>query len=153
MCSSDLAQVVVGFCLMGQVFDDPALHWLQSMTAGVEGCLEGERVRTGKAILTNAQGLYGPEIAEHVMAMALTLTRGIDVYQRHQRDETWLRRPDFGGAPPSTMGEQTMLVVGLGGIGRQVAKRAKALGMTVLATRSSSREGPPYVDQIGRAHV
>ncbi len=145
------AEVVVGFCLDNLPFDDPALRWLQSMTAGIEDCVQSSRVASGQVTLTNAQGVYGPEIAEHVMAMALSLTRGIDVYHSAQSTESWQRSPDFGDGAPSTLGEQTMLVVGLGGIGKQVAKRAKALGMTVLATRNSSRDGPPYVDHVGLA--
>ena len=42
-----------------------------------------------------------------------------------------------------------MLVVGLGGIGTEVAKRAHALGMTVLATRNSGTDGPDYVAEVG----
>jgi phosphoglycerate dehydrogenase-like enzyme len=44
-----------------------------------------------------------------------------------------------------------MLVVGLGGIGTQVAKRAHGLGMRVIATRNSRREGPDYVEYVGLA--
>ena len=54
-----------------------------------------------------------------------------------------------------TFGEltgKTMLVAGLGGIGTEVAKRAHGLGMRVIATRNSSREGPDYVDYVGLAH-
>ena len=47
---------------------------------------------------------------------------------------------------------KTMLVVGLGGIGKQVALRAKALGMRVVATRNSARSGPDYVDYVGLSH-
>jgi phosphoglycerate dehydrogenase-like enzyme len=46
---------------------------------------------------------------------------------------------------------RTVLVVGLGGIGTQTAKRAHGLGMRVIATRGSRREGPPYVDYVGLA--
>jgi phosphoglycerate dehydrogenase-like enzyme len=44
---------------------------------------------------------------------------------------------------------KTMLVVGLGGIGSEVAKRAHALGMKVIATRNSGRTGPEYVSYVG----
>jgi phosphoglycerate dehydrogenase-like enzyme len=44
---------------------------------------------------------------------------------------------------------RTLLVVGLGGIGTEVARRAQALGMTVIAIRNSSREGPPFVSEVG----
>ena len=42
-----------------------------------------------------------------------------------------------------------MLVVGLGGIGTEIAWRAHGLGMRVLATRNSSRSGPDYVEYVG----
>jgi phosphoglycerate dehydrogenase-like enzyme len=47
---------------------------------------------------------------------------------------------------------RTLLVVGLGGIGTQVAKRGHGLGMQVIATRNSRREGPEYVDYVGLSH-
>jgi phosphoglycerate dehydrogenase-like enzyme len=46
---------------------------------------------------------------------------------------------------------RTVLVVGLGGIGSQAAKRAHGLGMRVVATRGSRREGPDYVEYVGLA--
>ncbi|MFT5484109.1 MAG: D-2-hydroxyacid dehydrogenase (NADP+) [Halieaceae bacterium] len=147
------AEVVIAYCAAGLVFDDPALRWFQSMSAGVEHCQQSLALGSGRALVTNAQGLYGPEMAEHVMAMALSLTRGIDVYQRNQMNGVWQPSPDFGGAPPAAINGQTMLVVGLGGIGRQIAQRANALGMRVLAIRNSSTEGPDYVDRVGLAEA
>ena len=47
---------------------------------------------------------------------------------------------------------RTLLVVGLGGIGTQIARRANALGMRVIATRNSSREGPDFVAYVGLSH-
>jgi phosphoglycerate dehydrogenase-like enzyme len=44
---------------------------------------------------------------------------------------------------------KTMLVVGLGGIGRQIARRAHGLGMRVMGIRNSSRSGPDYVEYVG----
>ncbi len=44
---------------------------------------------------------------------------------------------------------RTMLVVGLGGIGSEVAQRAHALGMSVIATRNSGTAGPAYVAEVG----
>jgi phosphoglycerate dehydrogenase-like enzyme len=48
-----------------------------------------------------------------------------------------------------TLEGKTVLVVGLGGIGVEVAKRAHALGMRVIATRASGRDGPPFVSYVG----
>src|SRR5690606_22111764 len=52
---------------------------------------------------------------------------------------------------PFEVGGKTMLVVGLGGIGTEVAKRAHGLDMRVIATRNSRREGPDYVEYVGLA--
>ena len=47
---------------------------------------------------------------------------------------------------------RTMLVVGLGGIGTEIARRANGLGMRVIATRNTSRKGPDFVEYVGLAH-
>ena len=47
---------------------------------------------------------------------------------------------------------KTVLVLGLGSIGREAAQRAHGLGMRVVATRNSRREGPDYVDYVGLSH-
>ncbi|MBT8485317.1 MAG: D-2-hydroxyacid dehydrogenase, partial [Phycisphaerae bacterium] len=61
----------------------------------------------------------------------------------------WERRGS--GRPRIALQDRTLLVVGLGGIGSEVAKRAKGFGMHVLATRRSLVPPPPYVDEQGTA--
>jgi phosphoglycerate dehydrogenase-like enzyme len=101
-------------------------------------------------VFTNNKRLSGPAIAEHTIAMMLSITRGLPAYQRAQANNTWERKPGsymtFGELPG-----KTMLVVGLGGIGTQIALRAHGLGMRVIATRNSSRSGPDYVEYVGLA--
>lgn len=80
------------------------------------------------------------------------LVRGLDLYYQNQLQGEWVRDV---GTPAGTFVElagRTMLVVGLGGIGTEVAKRAHGLGMRVLATRGSRREGPDFVEYVGLAH-
>jgi phosphoglycerate dehydrogenase-like enzyme len=79
--------------------------------------------------------------------MLLSLSRGLYLYQAR---DTWER----GLVPEERLWEltgKTMLVVGLGGIGTEVARRAHALGMRVIATRGSRREGPDFVSYVGLA--
>ncbi|HEY6125031.1 MAG TPA: NAD(P)-dependent oxidoreductase, partial [Steroidobacteraceae bacterium] len=66
---------------------------------------------------------------------------------RQATGEGWNR--NFAGSQPQALTGKTLLVAGLGGIGLEVAKRAHALGMKVIATRGSSREGPDYVSYVG----
>ena len=104
-------------------------------------------VRERDILVTNMQRIGGPIIAEHVMGMVLAFTRGIDLYLPAQARGEWRRV-----TPPGRMAVidgKTMLVVGLGGIGSEVAKRAHALGMKVVATRASGRTGPQFVSYVG----
>jgi phosphoglycerate dehydrogenase-like enzyme len=108
-----------------------------------------EKIQSGKVILTNGQRIGSPAIAEHSIALMMMLMRGLDIHYARQEEGVWQR--DVGN-PENTFIElsgRTALVLGLGGIGTQVAKRAHALGMRVLATRGSRREGPDYVEYVG----
>lgn len=98
-------------------------------------------------ILTNTQHTSGPPIADHVIALMTMLTRGLHNFHTYQLQGVWKDRPIE--VPMLELGGKTMLVVGLGGIGTEVAKRANALGMRVLAIRNSSRVGPDFVDYVG----
>ena len=142
------AQAVVGFCSQGIVDAAPRLHWMHVPFAGVTNCLQIPQVAAGRHIVTNMQGLAGPQIAEHVIAMMLYFARGLDHYAEAQARQNWNRLT----VPPSQMWairNKTLMVVGLGGIGTQVARLANGLGMRVIAIRNSSRNGPDFIDTVG----
>jgi phosphoglycerate dehydrogenase-like enzyme len=149
------ADVFVGWCTPEIIEAGTALRWIQLPYAGVEECAGIETLRSRGALVTNAQRVRSPEIAEHVMAMLLSFARRLDLYGAAQRAGTW----DDGlqSLDPSvrrrtwTLDGKTLLVAGLGGIGTEVARRAHALGMRVLATRTSGREGPAFVEYVGLA--
>jgi phosphoglycerate dehydrogenase-like enzyme len=87
-------------------------------------------------------------MAEHVIAMMLAFARGLHVYIPERISARWTEELP----PPDrmlTVQGKTLLVVGLGGIGTEVARRAHALGMKVVATRASGREGPDFVSYVG----
>jgi phosphoglycerate dehydrogenase-like enzyme len=137
--------VVIGLCSREIVDAGKSIQWIQILGAGVEQCVGVPAVRERDILVTNMQRIGGPIIAEHVMAMVLAFTRGLDIYVPAKRE--WRR-----ATPPGRMtvvAGKTMLVVGLGGIGGEVAKRAHALGMRVIATRASGRTGPDYVSYVG----
>jgi phosphoglycerate dehydrogenase-like enzyme len=99
-------------------------------------------------LLTNMQRVAGSVMAEHVLAMMLAFSRGLHYYLPQQSAGRWTDEPP---APDKlvTLQGKTVLVVGLGGIGTEVAKRAHALGMKVIAIRASGRTGPDYVSEVG----
>jgi len=148
MAGAPAANVIIGLCDTGVVAAADKLVWVQIYWAGVERCLDVDRLGTGEVLLTNMQKMSSPTIGEHAVAMTLSLARGLVQYGRIMETAEW-RRDLVSNPPMYSVSGKTMLVVGLGGIGSAAAKRAKALGMRVIATRNSSREGPPWVDYVG----
>lgn len=124
------------------------LRWIFSLSAGVERCMAVPSVLSRNLLVTNMRGVESATIAEHAVAMALALARGFDTFLASQAKAQWNR----GAAAETrmqTLKDKTLLVVGLGGIGTEVASRAHALGMKVVATRASSRTGPEFVSYVG----
>lgn len=127
------------------------LRWVQSWSAGVDRYLQLDRLRdSDRIVLTNMQGVHGPAIAEHVFATLLALTRKLPALYENQREGRWDRQ---GAAGATALAGRTMFVVGMGGIGSQIARRAHAFDMRVVATvrNPEGREQPAYVDEMGGA--
>jgi len=142
------ADAVIGFCTARLIDKAKRLQWIHMPSAGVESCVSIPQVQAGDFIVTNMQKVSSAPIAEHVMSLILTFSRGLSPFWTAQAEAKWAP-PPLGAPGAWELKDKTILVVGLGGIGRQVAKRAKAMGMRVVATRNSSREGPDYVDYVG----
>ncbi len=142
------ADAVIGECVPEVIRAGPRIRWVQRMYAGVERCVAIPAFAERGIVLTNMQKVAGSVMAEHVLALMFGLTRGLAYYVPAQAKGEWADE----AVPESRLWEvkgRTMLVVGLGGIGTEVARRAHALGMTVIATRNSGTEGPDYVAEVG----
>lgn len=149
--NADTVRAAVGFCNAGLVQAGPNIQWLHMPFAGVSRCVTIPEVAAGGYTITNMQRLAGPQIAEHVIAKMMYFARGLDHYAEAQRAKQW----DRSAAPNDQLwaiNTKTMLVAGLGGIGTQTARLASGLGMRVIATRNSSRNGPKFVDYVGLSH-
>ena len=122
------------------------LRWVQQGTAGVENCISNPAFRDGRVLLTNMRHADAPIIAEHAVALMFALNRALPSFVRAQDKANWTRGAPI---PLRHVRGKTMLVVGLGGIGTEVAERARALGMRIIATRNTGREGPSFVSYVG----
>jgi len=143
------AGAIIGYCSEELLTNASHVTWIQIYSAGAERCLGVEQVGRDNVVLTNMQKMSSPVIAEHAIAMLLALTRTLPDFTRNMADGTW---PGWGSNEGlTTISGKTMLVLGLGGIGTEIAQRAAALGMRVVGTRNSSREGPDFVDYVGLA--
>jgi len=143
------ADAVIGWCDARILAAGPRIRWIQFFYAGVENCVAVPAVRDRNLLLTNMQRVQSPVIAEHAIAMILALARGLDLGVAQQPAREW--RPDaiLGSGRLRVLKGKTLLVAGLGGIGTEVARRAHALGMRVVATRASDRTGPDFVSYVG----
>lgn len=142
------ADAIIGWCTADVVSAAKDAVWVQVFSAGAEHCLSDERIASKSIVLTNMQKMASPVIGEHVIALTMSLARGLPQYAKGMSTGKWLREPAYTESMQSVSGK-TMLVVGLGGIGTEAARRAAALGMRVIGTRRSSREGPDFVEYVG----
>jgi phosphoglycerate dehydrogenase-like enzyme len=135
------------------------LRWVQAPTASMEKFLYPELV-AAPVVVTNMRGIFSDVIADHVFGYILCFAKNFHIYIRQQLQGTWrmLGResnelPGYGGpgeVHPSdraaiTLADCTLGVIGLGGIGAEVAGRGLAFGMRVLAVDPVAKEAPEGV--------
>jgi phosphoglycerate dehydrogenase-like enzyme len=146
------ADVLVGLCTPEIVARGTSLKWIQLLNAVADSCATIPAVAERGILVTNLQRIQGPHMAEHAIALLLSLARALPIYAVEQNAGAFTRGfRETRGERPIEIEGKTLLVVGLGGIGTEVAKRAHGLGMHVIATRNSRREGPDYVEYVGLA--
>lgn len=124
------------------------LKWVGVMSAGVETILfpsDGtDALRQSSITLTNNKVVQGPEIADHALAMLLMLSRNLNVLYRNDQQQIWDPRA-FHGIELNT---KSAVVIGLGGIGMQIATRAWAFGMKVTGVDPEDKPFSPFVQRV-----
>ena len=126
------------------------LKWVQVLAAGVDGLLFPEFVNSD-VVLTSAKGFVGPHLADQTWALLLGLLRGVG---RSVRERTWDNRMSIRHATWE-LSERTLGIVGLGGTGIDVARRAQGFDMRVIAVDPETVEAPSFVHEVwkmGRFH-
>jgi phosphoglycerate dehydrogenase-like enzyme len=138
------ADAYVGFGMPRSLFAAaPRLRWVHSAAAGVGSLLYPEMVASD-VVLTNSAGVHAVPIAEHVLGGILFLLRRLDVAVAQQREHRWDRDPFVGeGTLVRELGEHRALIVGAGGIGREIARRLSALGVRCTGIRRRPDQGVP----------
>jgi D-2-hydroxyacid dehydrogenase (NADP+) len=125
------------------------LDYIHISSAGIDRCESIPGLKTSKLIATNNAKVHSVTIAEHSIALMLALTRNLSGFHDLQMKSQWNRGRFADNSKSIAVNGKTMLVLGLGGIGTQVASRGYNLGMRVIGTRNSSRNGPDYVEYVG----
>lgn len=121
----------------------PRLRWFQVINAGVDRLARDGQLGRG-FVVTNVSGLVAVSIAEWVMGTALMLSKNLHHAVREQQARRW------AGWRVGELEGQVMGIAGLGAIGRETARRARAFGMRVIATRRTVPPGAsdPDCDEI-----
>ncbi|ARK29506.1 D-2-hydroxyacid dehydrogenase [Halalkalibacter krulwichiae] len=117
------------------------LQWIQTWSAGVNS-LPLRQLEEKKIQLTSANGVHSYPISETIYALMLALTRKIHTYVKNQQSKTW-----HHSNMKLEMHEKTIGIIGVGAIGKETAKIAKAFGMHVLGVRHSGHP-TEYVDEM-----
>lgn len=137
------AQIIFGWMTKEQIGQAKSLKWLHLPSAGADGYTTVADYCNRDIRVTTSSGVFGMPIAEHIFAMILAYNHNMQEYAYHKADKIWHRNwstKDFYG---STLG-----ILGLGDIGTEVARRAKAWGATVLAVKRKLTEKPEYIDRL-----
>lgn len=120
-----------------------SLKWIQTNSAGVEHLPAKELKRAGVTV-TNASGAHGAQISEHILAMMLAFARQLHSAIRAQDRREWLQLTN-------TIFElegKVLGIIGLGDLGLALAEKAKALGLSILASKVRITTKPVCVDEI-----
>jgi len=134
--------VFIGWSLRPQqLLAAKKLRWIHSPAAAVHQLMYPELIRSN-VILTNSTGIHGPVVAEHAITVLLALAKRLPQAMHYQAKRAWSQDQLWNERPrPREVSDSTVVVIGMGGIGREFAARARALGMKVLAVRENPAKG------------
>ncbi len=124
------------------------LKWIQTKYVGVDDLLYPEVVNSD-VIVTNAAGVNSIAVAEHAIGLMLCLSRKLPYFIKNQPKKRWRTSNGDLTFRLEELSGKTLGIIGVGKIGTEIAKRAKCLGMKVLATRRNSYASTPeQVDEL-----
>lgn len=152
VCADDRATIrreiadAEGFITWWSTFDPlyiqaaKELRWIQTLTAGVDNFLIPEILDRG-ILLTSCKGIHGIPMSEHMLGMLLGVTRGLFTIRENQQRKLW-DRPRL-----EELYGKTLVILGLGHIGRDLARRASAFGMRIVGVKRTAAP-EEYVDKV-----
>lgn len=117
------------------------LQWIQSSAAGMDHCLVPSVIGSD-IVVTSASGVLADQVAEHTIAMVTGWCRNLPTFFRQQQTKTFVRQPT------RDLHHATVGIVGLGGVGRRLAKLLSAFDTKILATDLFPLDKPDFVDQL-----
>ena len=142
------ADAILGTISPALVRAGKKLKWVQTFSAGVEPYLHlsaTQELRDSNIVLTNAKILQGPNIADHAFAMLLALARDLHRIIPNQPNGVWTRDQH---SHIVELNGKTAVIIGVGGIGNQIAVRAHAFGMQVIGVDPKDVSIQPHIQKV-----
>lgn len=136
------AEVILGYFPPSVCAAAPRLRWIQSFSAGMDKFLFPEIIARDEVQISNVAGLYASQGGEHAWALLLALTRQIPLAVHNKDKHRW------AGEPVIEVTGSTLGVIGMGGFGMEIAKRAQGYDMTVIAVDAVRTQAPSYVAEL-----
>lgn len=136
------AEVLMGYFRPAVCAAAPKLRWIQSFSAGMDKFLFPEIIERDDVQVSNVAGLYASQGGEHAWALLLALTRRVPLAVHNKDAHKWAST-DVVEVAGMTMG-----VIGMGGFGMEIAKRALGYDMTVIAVDAVRTDCPSYVHEL-----
>lgn len=143
------AEIIIGNLPLALLPRAKKLKWLQLTSSGVGGYARADLPEGVQ--LTCATGVYGLAVAEHLIAMMMTLNKKLHLYRDGQGQSSW---QSLGQV--KTLEGQKVLIVGAGDIGGTLARKLKGLGARVTGIRRTSQPLPEafeamyFMEDLGR---
>ena len=143
------AEVLVGWQLRPEQFKAARrLRWIHATTAAVHQLMFPDLISSDVRV-TNSTEVHGPVVAEHAIALLFALAKGFSSVVKFQEKRHWGQQDLWRSAMrPRELAGATLGVIGLGAIGRQSVRLAKALGMRVIAVREHPELGGEGADLV-----
>lgn len=124
------------------------LKWVHTPAAGVDHMMYPALMQSG-ILLTNCRGVAGDAMADHIFATMLALARRLPDSVRLQSQQRWGRDLFWNTDPvPFSLSGKVLGIIGLGGVGIELARRAHAFGMRIIANRRTGTKGAKYVSKL-----
>ena len=139
------AEIVFGGISREAFLAAKQLKWIQNTGAGVERLARIAEIAESDVTVTNTRGAHAATIAEHAFGLLISLTRQLPQLLQAQREHDWVRRID---GPQVGLTGLTLGVVGMGNIGRAIAKRGHAFDMNVIGVDVNEVPKPDFVAEL-----
>jgi len=142
------AEILVCFSLDKETFlSAKKLKWIHGAYVGIDNLLFPELVKS-KVLLTSSRGIHGDTVSDHIMAMLLAFAKGLVPSWTCKRERKWCQVEVMKQRFEPQ--EKLLGIVGFGTIGQTLARKAKAFGMKVMATKNRVKKGEKqkYVERL-----